>query len=50
MRCSYLYPIKACNSIEEAVNVRNAHPSTWDSEGGDGYAEIWNLETLEILD
>ena len=39
------YPIKVCATIEEAVQVQKSHPSTWDTEGGEGYVTIINLQT-----
>jgi len=41
------YAIKTTKTLEEAKLYANAHPSTWDSEGGDGYVEVLNLETLQ---
>ena len=35
------YPIGIYDTLEEAQKAKKAHPSTWDSEGGDGYVEIW---------
>ena len=35
------YPIGIYSTLEEAREVRENHPSTWESEGGDGYVEIW---------
>lgn len=35
------YPIGVYNTLEEAEKVYRDHPSTWDTEGGDGYVEIW---------
>ena len=35
------YPTGLYDTLEEAIKVRKAHPSTWESEGGDGYVEIW---------
>ena len=47
------YPIGLYVTLEEARKVRKAHPSTWESEGGDGYVEIWAVNTgnnyVEIL-
>lgn len=37
------YPIKVCKTIKEAIEVKNNHPSTWDSEGGDGYVTIIDI-------
>lgn len=44
------YPIKIADTIEQAKDIAEAHPSTWDSEGGDGYVTIINLETCETVD
>jgi hypothetical protein len=33
----------------EARNVRDSHPSTWESEGGDGYVTIIDLKTCETV-
>lgn len=41
------YPIKVVETIEEAGAVAAEHPSTWDSEGGDGYVTIINLATCQ---
>ena len=35
------YPIGIYDTLEEAKKVSKLHPSTWHSEGGDGYVEIW---------
>ena len=35
------YPVGIYDTLEEARKVREAHPSTWQSEGGDGYLAIW---------
>ena len=47
------YPVGLYDTLEEARKVREAHPSTWESEGGDGYVEIWEVNkeenTVEIL-
>ena len=47
------YPIGIYDTLEEAKKVRESHPSTWESEGGDGYVEIWVVNTgnnyVEIL-
>ena len=49
------YPIGIYDTLEEATKVKEDHPSTWESEGGDGYVEIWvvnkeenNVEILPI--
>jgi hypothetical protein len=44
------YPIKQVETIDEAKAVAEAHPSTWDSEGGDGYVTIIDLEKCETVD
>ena len=41
------YPIGIYDTLEEAIKVREAHPSTWVSEGGQGYTEIWKVNTGE---
>ena len=41
------YPIGIYDTLEEAKKVSEAHPSTWSSEGGDGYVEIWVVSTAE---
>ena len=38
------YPIGIYDTLEEAQNIKEAHPSTWESEGGDGYVEIWVIK------
>ena len=47
------YPIGIYDTLKKAKKVRKAHPSTWVSEGGQGYTEIWMVNTrnnyLEIL-
>ena len=43
------YPIKVCETLMEARNVRDSHPSTWESEGGDGYVTIIDLKTCETV-
>ena len=47
------YPIGIYNTLKKAKKVRKAHPSTWKSEGGQGYTEIWMVNTgnnyVEIL-
>ena len=41
------YPIGIYDTLEEAQKAKEAHPSTWKSEGGDGYVEIWEVNTGE---
>ena len=41
------YPIGIYDTLEEAQKVKEAHPSTWKSEGGDGCVEIWEVNTGE---
>lgn len=43
------YPIKVTETPEEAIKVAKDHPSTWESEGGDGYVTIINLNDCSIL-
>jgi hypothetical protein len=44
------YPIKTTETLEDAQEVAKNHPSTWDSEGGDGYVTIIDLENCEKID
>lgn len=44
------YPIKVCASLEEAKVVKASHPSTWESEGGDGYVTIIDLNNCATAD
>ena len=41
------YPIGIYDNLEEAEKVKEAHLSTWVSEGGDDYVEIWEVNTGE---
>lgn len=43
------YPIKVCETREEAQQVAKSHPSTWDSEGGEGYVTIIDLQQCETV-
>jgi hypothetical protein len=38
------YPVKVCQTLKEAEEVQANHPSTWESEGGDGYCTIIDLD------
>ena len=45
------YPIKVVETIEEAKRIRDAHPSTWESAGGEGFVTIIDLENcVEVHD
>jgi len=44
------YPIKVVETIEEALDTAEKHPGTWDSEGGDGYVTIVDLESCKTVD
>lgn len=41
------YPIKVCRTLKQAEEVSKNHPSTWDSEGGDGFVTIVDLKKCE---
>ena len=41
------YPVGLYNTLEEARKVRESHPSTWESEAGEGYVEIWAIDRGE---
>lgn len=43
------YPIKVVETLEEAKIVKETHPSTWDSEGGDGFVMIIDLAKCETV-
>lgn len=43
------YPIKICTTYEEAKQVSDNHPSTWDTEGGEGYTTIIDLDKCETI-
>ena len=37
------YPIGIYDTLKKAKKVKEKHPSTWVSEGGQGYIEIWKV-------
>lgn len=41
------YPIKLCETQEEAEKIKADYPSTWDTEGGDGFIDIIDLKNFE---
>lgn len=41
------YPIKITETLQEAEIVMSNHPSTWETEGGDGFVTIIDLETCK---
>ena len=43
------YPIQICDTAEEAKAVAKAHPSTWETEGGEGYVTIIDLAECSTL-
>lgn len=43
------YPIKVCNTLDEAINCAENHPSTWDSEGGEGFVTIIDLKECKDI-
>ena len=43
------YPIKICETLKEAEDVTENHPCTYETEGGDGYVQIINLNTCENI-
>jgi hypothetical protein len=44
------YPIKVCTTLQEAEEIEKKHPSTWDSEGGDGFVMIIDLDACKDVD
>lgn len=43
------YAIKTCETMEEAEAVANKHPSTWETEGGDGYVTVIDLQECKTV-
>lgn len=43
------YPIKMCQTAEEAKAVAKSHPSTWETEGGEGYVTIIDLKECKTF-
>jgi hypothetical protein len=43
------YPIKICETLDDARATAQAHPSTWETEGGEGYTTIIDLNTCETV-
>ena len=41
------YPVSKHESLEDARSAAKSHPSTWETEGGDGYVTIIDLDTLK---
>lgn len=41
------YPVAVCETYDEANAVAQEHPSTWESEGGDGYVTVIDLEACK---
>ncbi|MCP3683708.1 MAG: hypothetical protein GY861_13570, partial [bacterium] len=41
------YVISTEESLQEAKEVADKHPSTWTSEGGDGYVGVYDLASKE---
>jgi len=44
------YPIKVCETLDEAEECAARHPSTLASEGGDGYVTIVDLQKCETVE
>lgn len=44
------YPVKVCDTLEQAQDVAKNHPSTWDTEGGDGYVTIIDVNACKEVD
>jgi len=43
------YPIKTCATLEDAQVVAKAHPSTWETEGGEGYVTVIDLQECKTV-
>lgn len=44
------YPVKVCENLSDAKEVAENHPSTWKTEGGDGFVQIVDLEFCEVVE
>lgn len=44
------YAVSSHNDKHEAIEAAKNHPSTWDSEGGDGYTTVFCTDTLEEIE
>ena len=44
------YPVKICDTLADAESAAADHPDTWDTEGGEGYVQIIDLEKCENVD
>ncbi len=44
------YPIKVVETVEEAKKIMESHPSTWESECGEGFVTIIDLENCVEID
>jgi hypothetical protein len=43
------YAIKVTETLKEAVDVAEKHPSTWDTEGGEGFLVIIDLQQCKTV-
>jgi hypothetical protein len=43
------YPIKTCATLDEAKSIATSHPSTWETEGGEGYVTVIDLHTCKTV-
>ncbi len=43
------YPIKTCTTLKDAQAVARAHPSTWETEGGEGYVTVIDLQKCKTV-
>lgn len=43
------YPIKTCATLDEAKATAASHPSTWETEFGEGYVTIIDLHTCKTV-
>jgi len=44
------YPIKSTDDLNEAKDIAKNHPDTWETEGGDGYVMIIDIDKCDIVD
>jgi hypothetical protein len=43
------YPIKTCKTVEDALVIAKAHPSTWETEHGEGYVTVIDLKECKTV-
>ena len=44
------FPVSIHESLEDAKAAQERHPSTWETEGGDGYSLIIDIENCKEVE